>query len=88
MSYANLAQSIGPSGLAIQRAPESQCGMAPHRGDVITVRATSYVRLQETKRIEKLQAHVPLEPDGWYRTRAGADLEDRTGVDREAYRPG
>ena len=59
MSYANHAQPISPSGLAIQRTPESQCGMAPHRGDVTTVRAASYVRLQETKRIEKLQAHAP-----------------------------
>ena len=59
MSYANLARPIGPSRPTIQRASESQCGMAAHRGDVTTVQAASYVRLQQTKRIEKLQAHAP-----------------------------
>ena len=59
MSYANLARPIGPSRPTIQRAPENRCGMAPHRGDVTTVQAAAYVRLQGTKRIEKLQAHAP-----------------------------
>ena len=59
MSYANLAQSVGPSRSTIQRASESRCGMAPRRGDVTTVRAAGYVRLQAAKRIEKLQSHAP-----------------------------
>ena len=59
MSYANLARSIGPDRLMIQKASKSRGGMAPHRGDVTTVQAASYVRLQQTKYIEKLQAHAP-----------------------------
>ena len=59
MSYANLARHVDLSKTTVQRAPESQCGIAPHRGDVTTVEAASYVRLQQTKRIEKLQAHAP-----------------------------
>ena len=59
MSYANLARLIGPSRPTIQKAPESRCGMAPHRGDVTPAQAASYVRLQQTTRIEKLQAHAP-----------------------------
>ena len=59
MSDENLVQTIDPSRPTIPREPESQCGIAQHRGDVTTVQAASYVRLQQRKRIEKLQAHAP-----------------------------
>ena len=59
MSYANFARPIGPKRPTFQKALENRCGMAPHRGDVTTVQAAAHVRLQHTKRIEKLQAHAP-----------------------------
>lgn len=58
MSYMNLARPLGPSQAAPHRASEARCGMAPHRGDVTTVWAAASVRLQQLKRIEKLQAHA------------------------------
>ena len=59
MNHATLARSTGPNRPAPAAGPESRCGMAPHRGDVTTVRAAGHVRLQHSKRIEKLQAHAP-----------------------------
>lgn len=59
MSDTKLTQTTDPSQPTNQRMSGDRCGIAPHRGDVTTVHAAAFVRLQETKRIEKLQAHVP-----------------------------
>ncbi len=59
MSCANLARPVGLSRPTIQRAPENRCGMAPHRGAVITVQAAARVRLQGTKRNAEWQASAP-----------------------------
>jgi hypothetical protein len=59
MSNVNFSQPISPNGSTTHKAAESHCAVATHRGDVTTVQAAAYVRLQETKRIEKLQAHAP-----------------------------
>lgn len=52
-------------------APSSKttCAVAPDRGDVTTVQAANYVKLEETKRVEKLQSHAPSQ-----RTTGTADL--------------
>ena len=36
----------------------SASAIASHRGDVTTVRAAAYVRLQVEKRVEKMRSHV------------------------------
>ena len=59
MTNADFARSTGPGRPTTQNGPENRCAIAPHRGDVTTVEAANYVRLQTTKRIEKLQAHAP-----------------------------
>ena len=53
MSYAHFASPARPM------SSDSHSAIAAHRGDVTTMQAASYVRLQETKRAEKLQSHAP-----------------------------
>ena len=59
MTNADFARSTGLSRPTTRDEPDHPCAIAPHRGDVTTVQAANYVRLQEAKRIEKLQAHAP-----------------------------
>lgn len=59
MIHANLARPTHPSRPVRQEAPQSRCGIAPHRGDVTTVLAAQSVRLGDAKHIEKVQAHAP-----------------------------
>ncbi len=53
MSHAFHTRPFGPA------CPDSHSAVAAHRGDVTTLQAARFVRLQETKRVEKLQSHAP-----------------------------
>lgn len=50
---------------------ESACAITPDRGDVTTVRAAGYVKVQRDKRLEKLRSHGPS-----HRTAGTADLPE------------
>ena len=57
---------------ATASSPISGCAITPDRGDVTTVRAAGYVKLQKDKRAEKLQSHAPS-----HRTAGTADLPSK-----------
>ena len=54
-------------------SPKTECAITPDRGDVTTVRAAGYVKLQADKRREKLQSHAPS-----HRTAGTADLPPKS----------
>ncbi len=58
-------------------SPETACAIAPDRGDVTTVRAAGYVKVQSDKRVEKLQSHAPS-----HRTAGTADLPSQSSTKR------
>ena len=54
-------------------SPKTECAITRDRGDVTTVRAAGYVKLQKDKRVEKLQSHAPS-----HRTAGTADLPPKS----------
>ncbi len=58
-------------------SPETACAISPDRGDVTTVRAADYVKLQDDKRAENLQSHSPS-----HRTAGTADLPSQASTKR------
>ena len=54
---------------------KTECAITPERGDVVTVRAADYVKLQKDKRAEKLQSHAPS-----HRTAGTANLPSKPSL--------
>ena len=56
MNYTHFASPSVSTPLA---SHDNHSAIAEHRGDVTTVQAANYVRLQKTKRIDQIQSHAP-----------------------------
>lgn len=63
-----------------ETAPSSKttCAIAPDRGDVTTVQAANYVKLEETKRVNN-HSHAPSDQTAGTTGMSAVGVEDQVG---------